>query len=142
MDFFSNEIAYTLQYFTFPLEVVGWTLASIEVTYPDGALLISRVVSFQDWNTTLESFTERWKNPSEFGSFRYKIIGLLVLVVISIGVSSIITLGLVILALAIFILIRLTNRWVPDKAVGTLGIVLAGLGVLGEAYQFTTQLVT
>ncbi len=142
MAFFSNEIAYTLQYFTFPLEIIGLTMASIEVRYPDKAVLISRIVSFQDKNTTLESFTDRWMNPSEFGSFRYKIIGLLILVAISMAVSSTITLGLFILAFAIFFMIRLTNRWVPDRAVGTLGIVIAGLGVLGEAYQFTTQLVT
>ena len=33
------------------------------------------------------------------------------------------------------------KSWVPDRAVGTLGIIIAGFGILGEAYQFTTQLV-
>jgi len=36
---------------------------------------------------------------------------------------------------------RFINDWVPGRTVGTLGIIIAGLGVLGEAYQFTTQLV-
>ena len=34
---FSNEISNTLQYITFPLEVVGLTLAAIEVRFPNVA---------------------------------------------------------------------------------------------------------
>ena len=34
MEFFSNAISSTLQYYTFPLELVGLTLAAIEVRYP------------------------------------------------------------------------------------------------------------
>lgn len=33
------------------------------------------------------------------------------------------------------------DRFVEGRAVGTFGMILAGIGVLGEAYQFTTQLV-
>jgi len=141
MEFFSNDFAYTLQYFTFPLEVIGLTLAAIEVRYPDGARVITRVVAFQDKYTTLESFTDRWKNSSEFMTFRYKIITLLILVAISMAASLLITLSLIIISIIVFFMIRLTNRWVPDRAVGTLGIIIAGFGILGEAYQFTTQLV-
>ena len=36
---------------------------------------------------------------------------------------------------------KFINNWVPGRTVGTLGIIIAGFGVLGEAYQFTTQLV-
>jgi hypothetical protein len=52
---FSNEISNTLQMFTFPLEVLGLTLAAIEVRYPQAAKLITHVVAFQDRHTTLES---------------------------------------------------------------------------------------
>ncbi|MCZ6656507.1 MAG: hypothetical protein O7C67_04370 [Gammaproteobacteria bacterium] len=31
-------------------------------------------------------------------------------------------------------------KFVTNRAVGTLGIIIAGFGVLGEAYQLTTQL--
>ena len=41
-----------------------------------------------------------------------------------------------------FRIYRFINTWVPGRTVGTLGIIIAGFGVLGEAYQFTTQLVT
>jgi len=34
MELFSNEISNTLQMFTFPLEVIGLTLAAIEVRFP------------------------------------------------------------------------------------------------------------
>ena len=33
------------------------------------------------------------------------------------------------------------DRFVKGRVVGTLGITIAGFGVLGEGYQFTTQLV-
>ena len=36
---------------------------------------------------------------------------------------------------------RLSSGWVVGRSVGTLGIIIAGFGLLGEAYQFTTQLV-
>ena len=41
MAFFSNEIASILQYFTFPLEVIGPTLATIEVRFPTIAMTIT-----------------------------------------------------------------------------------------------------
>ena len=41
MTWFSNEVANTLQYFTFPLEGVGLTLAMIEVRYPTLARAIA-----------------------------------------------------------------------------------------------------
>ena len=41
--------------------------------------------------------------------------------------------------IALFCLWAVT--WAKGREVGTLGIIIAGFGVLGEAYQFTTQLV-
>ena len=38
-------------------------------------------------------------------------------------------------------LLILAHTYFEGRAVGTLGIIIAGFGVLGEAYQFTTQLV-
>jgi len=37
MAFFTNEMASTLQYFTFPMEVIGLTLATIEMRFPEVA---------------------------------------------------------------------------------------------------------
>lgn len=44
MAFFSNEVATTLQYYTFPLEVIGLTLAVIEVRFPGMARSIASTV--------------------------------------------------------------------------------------------------
>jgi hypothetical protein len=131
MAYFSMEVATTLQYFTFPLEVVGLTFAAIEVRFPDKAKLIARIVQFQDRNTTLGSLRERWP----------RVVLLAILMVASIALSWSITLIAVVFSAITFLMIRLTSRWVPDRSVGTLGIVIAGFGVLGEAYQLTTQLV-
>jgi hypothetical protein len=34
-------------------------------------------------------------------------------------------------------IVRFADAFVEGRAVGTLGIIIAGFGVLGEAYQFT-----
>ena len=38
--------------------------------------------------------------------------------------------------------VKFADSFVEGRAVGTLGIIIAGFGMLGEAYQFTTQLIT
>ena len=38
-------------------------------------------------------------------------------------------------------IVKFASDFVEGRTVGTLGIIIAGFGVLGEAYQFTTQLV-
>ena len=59
MEIFSNEIASTLQYFTFPLEVVGLTLATIEVRFP----LMARQIS--EWVARHESSAEVYTRSHE-----------------------------------------------------------------------------
>lgn len=53
--------------------------------------------------------------------------------------------ALVILGLTIFFLVvggsDFARRFVAGRAIGTLGILIAGLGLLGELYQLLTQLV-
>ena len=43
--------------------------------------------------------------------------------------------------LIVFLGLWAANSWIKDREVGTFGIIIASFGVLGEAYQFTTQLV-
>ena len=45
MQFFNTELAATLQYFTFPLEVVGLSLAVIEIRFPAHARRIELIIS-------------------------------------------------------------------------------------------------
>jgi len=66
--------------------------------------------------------------------------------IISYLVSSIVmTIALVILGLAVFFLVvggsDFARRFVAGRAIGTLGVLIAGLGLLGEFYQLLTQLV-
>jgi len=55
------------------------------------------------------------------------------------------TIALVILGLVVFFLVvggsDFARRFVAGRAIGTLGILIAGLGLLGELYQLITQLV-
>ena len=103
-SFFSDQISNSLQMFTFPLEVIGLTLATIEVRYPGTARLISTLVAFQDRHSTVESFRLRWANSKDFSSFRYRLLMLGILIIIASVVSTIITISLVVLAASIFIL--------------------------------------
>ena len=36
---------------------------------------------------------------------------------------------------------RFVRQFVPGRTVGTMGLLVAEMGLMGEAYQFTTQLV-
>lgn len=58
MEFFSNEIASTLQYYTFPLEVIGFTLALIEVRFSTFAAFL---------HYKMESFLKSQEIESERG---------------------------------------------------------------------------
>jgi len=40
----------------------------------------------------------------------------------------------------ILLMLIFAVRFVEDRAVGTMGIIIASLGVLGEAYQLATQI--
>ncbi|MDA1371689.1 MAG: hypothetical protein O2971_13140 [Proteobacteria bacterium] len=130
MGIFTIEFAVILQYFTFPLEV----------RFPDQAHTVASAVKFQDERTTIESFSHPWKSSTDYTSFRYKVILLVALILISLVVAPSITMLILISGITIFLMIRLTNRWVPERAVGTLGIIIAVFGVLGEGHQFTAQL--
>jgi len=59
--------------------------------------------------------------------------------------AVVITIALVILGLTVFFLVvggsDFARRFVAGRAIGTLGILIAGLGLLGELYQLLTQLV-
>ena len=154
MAFFSNEIAYTLQYFTFPSEVVGLTLAAIEVRFPRVAARMHQYF-VQDKQDTQKEFN--------YGFIKTLKTSYLVQIALVLYLLAVLTLAYfednvrlgVALAAAPLILIPLLSfgvtlmlrayefltNWVPERSVGTLGLMIAGFGVLGEAYQFTTQLV-
>jgi hypothetical protein len=132
---FSNDVSNTLQYFTFPLEAIGLTLATIEVRFPGTARWITNFVG--DWRGLLNHRLER---PVRF-FFNWMIVGIICL---TIGFASkllffIIVVPITVLFAAFMLLAPLliiAHTFVEGRAVGTLGIIIAGFGVLGEAYQF------
>jgi len=174
MELFSNEVSSTLQYFTFPLEVVGLTLAAIEVRFPQVASRInSYLLEEEDYQGRMsqKSIVEtifrpevppvgplRKLSPLQMRVFTISMLGIGCFIFLLVAYSmyqeghylpALMTVVLLIAIIASFkqlsrvgsVVYRFINDWVPGRTVGTLGIIIAGIGVLGEAYQFTTQLV-
>lgn len=170
MGIFNNDISNILQYFTFPLEIVGLCLAAIEVRFPNTALQIQtyfenelnemeRIVKRQG---IFESIKEYMKFASDkyftktryimwlsivlfsyliaicFIIWRHFIINDISESIISFIILNLSFISPIILFIAALFLNRFILYWVPDRSVGTLGILIAGMGVLGESYQFTT----
>ena len=176
MAFFTSEIAYTLQYISFPLEVIGLTLATIEVRFPDIATSIVRFIRTEWDSISTPEPMQRSEYANSLVWFYYKsdywirthwifVFGTILLatplilavplaeVIIDLNGSEIVKLAsftgitIVIGAAAFFAPVIIlvfcfwaALKWVNGREVGTLGIIIAGFGVLGEAYQFTTQL--
>ncbi len=213
MAFFSTEIADALQLVTFPLELIGILLATIEVRFPtiayriastmdDYASRIRRIKEADEQDS--EEATALWRAGERFEALRhyfrgarsevpmqdfmqpispaFKIIrrifswtfnvlswGLAIALVIFIAekihvvdtnlggvVSGLLSLSgaaatalfyLILLSILVFfgwILMSFASyisiSFVEGRAVGTLGIIIAGIGLLGEGYQFATQL--
>ena len=174
MEFFSNEIATTLQYFTFPLEVIGLTLAAVEVRFPEVASRINRYLLEEEGyqgRMSQKSLAEIILRPEvppvgplrklsrlQMRAFGISMLGISCFIFLLIAydmyqkghyLPSFMTVVLFLAIVASFqhmsnlgaVVYRFINDWVPGRTVGTLGIIIAGFGVLGEAYQFTTQLV-
>lgn len=147
MTFFSSEISDQLQLVTFPLEVFGLTLALVEVRFPRMANAVAEririeSIAFQK-GLTMKSKAISWLLPFLPSGLRTRLVSMLILlfpfIVLFVAPIDPITLPLV-SVLAVIVAIWASVRWIPDKPVGTLGIFVAGLGVLGEGYQFTVQL--
>ena len=173
--FFSETIAAYLQYVTFPLELIGLSLALIEVRFPEVAANLTRQIErlsvpmqeLRSGQSGSESLIER-----SLGALLSRLIktGFYILTAIySINLiyqlfsrepepgwlagmlfsyviwAITMTVSLVLLGLAIFFLVvggsEFARRFVAGRAIGTLGILIAGLGLLGELYQLLTQIV-
>ncbi len=70
------------------------------------------------------------------------LIGLLISYVIS---GVIVTIALLVLGLTMYFLVvggsDFARRFVAGRAIGTLGILIAGTGLIGELYQLLTQII-
>ena len=141
MEIFSNEVASTLQYFTLPLEVIGLTLAAIEVRFPS---LASRIAGYIV--TAVEKGERDGADLKRIVSKKELVmtaigVSILVFAVITSGYPNAVVYGSCTFVAVISLSYIAAVKWIPGKTVGTLGIIIAAFGVLGEAYQLTTQLV-
>ncbi|MCZ6643805.1 MAG: hypothetical protein O7F71_19695 [Gammaproteobacteria bacterium] len=184
MQFFNNDLAVTLQYFTFPLEMVGITLATIEVRFGKLTEKINNLLTIQvsNWERAKTALKKRHPLLYKFNGGdmyfnipmpgpMYIVFAGLVIVLLAFAVLT----GLVFLltelgyvdkttvapvfdvslgfyyavyvpfagcTIVVLGFVLFAVKFVTNRAVGTLGIIIAGLGVLGEAYQFATQLIS
>ena len=176
MDTFFNEtVAAGLQYVTFPLELIGLTLALIEVRFPRLAayltqqieqlsapmrdlrsdqsssesimerslgLLLSRVLRTGYYILTAIYTAKLIYQLLVRGPETSWLIGLLISYIIS---GVIMTIALLVLGLTMYFLVvggsDFARRFVAGRAIGTLGVLIAGIGLLGELYQLLTQII-
>lgn len=172
---FNEAVAASLQYVTFPLELIGLTLALIEVRFPKLAASLTRQIErlsapmeeLRSGRSGSESMMERSLGALLARVLRtgyyiltafyaakliYELLsrgpeaGWLLGMFISYVISAVImTIVLLILGLTMFFLVvggsDFARRFVAGRAIGTLGILIAGIGLLGELYQLITQLV-
>ena len=169
--FFNESVAASLQYFTFPLELIGVTLALIELRFPKTAAYLTRQIErasmpLQALRSGSDAMIERSLATllTRLLTLGYVILSAIYAVTIIsrlidrgfepewlIGVfinylvvAVILTVALVILGLTLFFVViggsDFARRFVAGRAIGTLGIIIAGLGLLGELYQFLHQI--
>lgn len=134
-------MASTLQFFTFPLELIGLTLATIEVRFPMLAgQLANRVLAVVEEN---EREAGNWKRVLKTRDAIIALLGIAVLVIVifTTGKAWTAILGFFLVAVVTSASYLIAVKWVPGRTIGTLGLIVAGFGVLGEFYQVVTQLV-
>jgi|GEM_PF-1365928 len=172
---FNETVAAGLQYVTFPLELIGLTLALIEVRFPRVAEQLTQQIErlsaplrdLRSGQSGSESMMERslglllsrllWTGyliltAVYVAKLIYQLIDrgpetswLLGLLISYIVTGIIMTIALLVLGLTMYFLVvggsDFARRFVAGRAIGTLGILIAGIGLLGELYQLLTQII-
>ena len=102
MELFSNNVAFTLQYFTFPLELIGLTLATIEVRYPGTARTIAQYITDRVTSAQLDEQAFAISHPRFWKLMDNSDLGISVpirLQLIALGFTGIFLLGLISMAI-------------------------------------------
>jgi hypothetical protein len=147
MKFFNESVSNSLQYITLILEVAGITLAFIEIKSPSSADKIEKAIR------GVQKFTERASYKVTRSHAGQTFITLFIILLFAAVVPTVwglftlpwylwLLFGIVGAIFGIILGLHLTvdfinslNKFSNGKAIGALGICLASLGMVGEAYQ-------
>jgi hypothetical protein len=182
MDIFNEDTAAFLQYFTFPLEVIGISLALIEVRFQNLTrrlnlrlkrtydLIKASEKRFYEKHLWLKSINDKVGTdlpaPGWLQTFFFGLIITAIIAASAVIASKVLRdQGLLtpyiheanrllfmdfivwiyfpgfVLTTIILLMLIFTVRFVEDRAVGTVGILIASLGLIGEAYQLAPQII-
>lgn len=177
----NQAAAETLQYISFPLEVIGLALAMIEVRFPQTAQRMTQlfVKLAEPLSQVRETGGDTTLMAHNLGALlsmliRLALTGLFIVLVLRfvttlahslftgqasgevilvnavstfvslIVLSVLFSVAISIAVISMFFVVTgasdFSQRFVQGRAVGTMGILIAGLGVLGEGYQLIVQL--
>lgn len=139
MDILDPEFADRLQYLSLILELLGLSLALLEIRFPSSAEKVARYIVSE--TASLESNIKNM--VSGLGSFAI-VTSILISIVLAVGVLwwtfSRFLHGDYVYAfggagMSLLILSWISVKWIPNRPIGTLGVVVAILGVIGEIVQ-------
>ena len=142
----SSETASLLQYFTLPVELIGFLLAFVEIRFPILARRLSKVIVVSDASTQpINSTVFRRKILNRRIPGRTSILTVLTFIGISIAIVIFnppdwLIYGPGGVMFAFWAGHAFAARWVPGRAVGTVGLIMAGFGLAAELYQVLVQL--
>ena len=130
-----TEISDALQYFTLPVELIGFTLALIEIRFPVFASRLSKII------------VKTEKRSSGFNPDLSKLAAIAsVCFFLSFGVAIVLfqipewlVYGGCGVVMSFGLGHTIAARWIPNRAIGTIGLIMAALGLLGELYQIWVQ---
>ena len=177
MGFFNESAATTLQYFSFPLEVIGLTLALIELRFPATAARLTRLIE------GLAAPVDKLRRASDttekdaaiehalaylltrvltagfvllFGYFLLRIVVTVLsgeatagwfigLAITALVASTVTAVSLTLLSIVVYFTViggfDFVTRFVAGRAIGSLGLLIAGIGAMFEGYQFLQQII-
>lgn len=163
MDFFNNDTANSVQLISMPIESIGFMLTFIEVIKPD---IADKIENFID-RAEIQSLSLYKKHLNKLGAFLQNgklILAMMIFAVawLAVGIYRtiydlsfeqisqifwIVSFPLIVLSFVLVYgilvsslnsLIKFLNTFSNGKALGSIGLILAFLGLCGEIYQVLT----